>query len=223
VNETVHKYIFNPKANGLTRKNLTPQAYGCLLEYGRKYACELVADAQDFAWHAGKSEVEALDMELAHDMREDSGPISASLPPRNEVMAIAEEINRIPLPPIPRYCYGGIVLPPQEHQLTARTFDIVSSAANATKRTLIPAEVEEVPKTDTNGGIEPYASYGANKSKRIPVNLKSKEKDKEITANNMETYDVDSSAVTKAEEVLDLEINDAAQMDLDVPDAELVI
>jgi hypothetical protein len=141
----------------------------------------LVADSQDFAWHAGRSEVDATDMELASDMREDAGPIADALPPRHQVMAMAEELNRIPLPPIPSYCYSGIALPPQEQQLTARTFDVVSSTAAITnKRVLVSAGAENDEDEDENNKSaagEPSASYGANKSKRISVSLKSQEKE----------------------------------------------
>ena len=40
----------------------------------------------------------------------------------------ATEVNRTPLPSIPMNCYNGVVLPPVEQQLTARTYDVVNGA-----------------------------------------------------------------------------------------------
>ena len=39
--------------NSMTRSDVTPQAMACLLEQARRYAQELLEDAQDYAAHAG--------------------------------------------------------------------------------------------------------------------------------------------------------------------------
>lgn len=120
------------QSSGLTRSNLTPRAYACLLEQARRYTLELLADAQDYALHAARDSISTLlpcDLLLAAEMREDVHGISSTLPCVEDIQGMADEVNRVPLPAIPRDCYGGVVLPPVEDQLTARTFDVVNGAS----------------------------------------------------------------------------------------------
>ncbi|KAL7541338.1 hypothetical protein ACHAXR_011964 [Thalassiosira sp. AJA248-18] len=123
------------KANGLTRTDLTPKAYACFLEQARRYALELLADAQDYAIHAQRNTIPALlpaDILLAVEMREDGGGggggVQSTLPSPQQISDLASEVNRAPLPPIPINCYNGVALPPVEQQLTARTYDVVNGA-----------------------------------------------------------------------------------------------
>ena len=70
--------------------------------------------------------ITSADLLLAAELRSDNS-LSATLPAPHEISSLAEELNRAPLPPLPATCYNGIVLPAPEFQLTARTFDVVSS------------------------------------------------------------------------------------------------
>ena len=100
-------------------------------------------DAQDYAGHCSRNDVTAADLKLAVEFRDDfGGPAdnaaggctgASHLPVPEQIAIIAEEVNRVPLPPVPTDCYNGIVLPAPEHQLTARTFDVVTSARVAQK------------------------------------------------------------------------------------------
>jgi len=123
------------RSNGLTRNDATPKAYACFLEQARRYALELLADAQDYATHAQRSTIPALlpaDLLLAVDLREDGGGgvqgVPSMLPTPEDIADLASEVNRAPLPPIPINCYNGVALPPVEQQLTARTYDVVNGA-----------------------------------------------------------------------------------------------
>jgi len=119
------------KANGLSRADVTPKAYACFLEQARRYALELLADAQDYAIHAQRNTLPTLlpeDLHLAAQLRGDLHGIPSSLPNFEELSEFASEVNRVPLPSIPTNCYDGVVLPPVEQQLTARTFDVVNGA-----------------------------------------------------------------------------------------------
>ena len=103
--------------------------YLCLKSYS--FALEIINDAQDYAGHCSRSEIKPSDLHLAVEFRdegldEDGG--SSHLPPPNRIAKLAAEVNRALLPPIPENCYNGIVLPDPEYQLTARTFDVVTSA-----------------------------------------------------------------------------------------------
>jgi len=176
---------------GLTRSHLTPRAYACLLEQARRYTLELLADAQDYALHAQRgssdnsSMIAALqpsDLLLAVEMREDTNGVSSTLPRVEDVQYVAEEVNRVPLPSIPRECYGGVVLPPVEEQLTARTFDVVNGA-RVVQRMMrggdYPMGLSEVGNLGKKGGGggggggRKTGSYGAATGRQISVNLKS--------------------------------------------------
>ncbi len=170
---------------GLSRSNLTPRAYACLLEQARRYTLELLADAQDYALHAQRDSIAALlpsDVLLAVEMREDTNGVSSTLPRVEDVQCVAEEVNRVPLPAIPRDCYGGVVLPPVEEQLTARTFDVVNGA-RVVQRMMrggdYPMGLSEVGSLSKKGGGggggggRKTGSYGAAMGRQISVNLKS--------------------------------------------------
>lgn len=163
------------EANGLTRGDVTARAFGCLLEQARRHALEIVADAQDYAYHAARSDVQSSDLLLAAEMREDesgggiAGAPSFSLSdalPHNPILSSAEELNRIPLPPIPPDCYNGAALPPaEEHRLTARTFDVTTSARVARRMGLggpaPPAAVFGALASAGAGGAASTAGGGA--------------------------------------------------------------
>jgi histone H3/H4 len=187
------------KANGLSRKDLTPKAYACFLEQARRYALELLADAQDYAMHANRSTLPTLlpaDLLLAADLRGDVNGIPSSLPTYDEMIDYATDVNRAPLPPIPVNCYNGVALPPVEQQLTARTFDVVNGARVAQRmlrggdvpltavelglvkrsnQAVIDAAVSSggVIKTSDNKKSKQNSSYGAGRGRQIAVHIKS--------------------------------------------------
>ncbi|KAL3759815.1 hypothetical protein ACHAWU_007559 [Discostella pseudostelligera] len=138
------------RANGLSRQDITPTAYACLLEQARRYTYELLANAQDYAIHANRNSFYSLlpaDILLAAEMladenntNDDGGGVGGSsgvggihgvastLPTPEELLEFAATVNRVPLPPIPSNCYNGVALPPVEEQLTSRTYDVVNGA-----------------------------------------------------------------------------------------------
>ena len=141
------------RANGLSRHDITPTAYACLLEQARRYTYELLANAQDYAIHAKRNSIHSLlpaDILLAAEMLADSNTddcgsgigsgsgsgsgagdihgVASTLPTPEQIMEFASTVNRVPLPPIPSHCYNGVALPPAEEQLTARTYDVVNGA-----------------------------------------------------------------------------------------------
>lgn len=125
------------RANGLSRHDITPTAYACLLEQARRYTYELLANAQDYAIHAKRNSIYSLlpaDILLAAEMLADSGVgdnihgVASTLPTPEEISEFASTVNRVPLPPIPSHCYNGVALPPADEQLTARTYDVVNGA-----------------------------------------------------------------------------------------------
>ncbi|GKY97241.1 hypothetical protein MPSEU_000682500 [Mayamaea pseudoterrestris] len=151
---------------GLSRADVTPQAMACLLEHARTYSIDLLVDAQDYALSANRMEVTRQDLQLAIDMNPDANATSSSshVPKLN---LMAQQINRVPLPPIPPQCYNGILLPPKQHQLTARTFDILC-ASSVSKRM---SKTMPVLRKTVTMQQEPQA-YGATKGPQIPIVLK---------------------------------------------------
>jgi histone H3/H4 len=151
--------------HGMTRADVTPQALACLLEQARRFAQELIADAQDYAYTVNRADVSRADLLLASEMRADH-PIATStqLPKLN---LVSQQLNRVPLPPIPSHCYSGILLPPKQHQLTARTYDVVSGAQVYRRMT---HKAPEAPKKKQSTTTQP--GYGASRGRQIPVKLK---------------------------------------------------
>lgn len=173
--------------NNLTRSDITPQAFACLLEQARRFAIEILTDSQDYAFVAGRTEIDRADLMLANEFRPDHPiAVSTQLPKLN---LLAQTVNRMPLPPIPTQCYSGVLLPPKNHQLTARTFDVVTSAQTA--RRMVQAAPPPPHKIKTgkkkaaswssSSAKEDKSSkpsYGAARGRQISVNLKKKEEPK---------------------------------------------
>ena len=149
--------------NHLSRADVTPQAYACLLEQARRHALELLADAQDYAYSANRQDITRADLLLAAEFRPDQ-PSFATHALHHKMAIVSHQVNRKPLPPIPIHCYSGIVLPPKEHQLTARTFDIVTGAQVAQR---MVGRLPTLVKSTANG-----PSYGASRGRQIPISLK---------------------------------------------------
>lgn len=175
------------RQTGLHKSDLSPQAMACLLEQARRYALELLTDAQDYAHVASVAhpaqDISKADLLLAAEMRADHPvAISSQLPKLN---VTATRVNRVPLPPLRSHCFSGVVLPPTEHQVTGRTFDLIHAGQVARRM------VQETPKTKSGkstGGASDAASaaaggggnasgaaassYGASRGRQIPIKLK---------------------------------------------------
>ncbi|VEU44951.1 unnamed protein product [Pseudo-nitzschia multistriata] len=173
--------------NGLTRSDVTPQAFACLLEQARRYAIDILTDSQDYAFVANRTEITKADLALANDFRPDHPTaVTAQLPKLN---LLAQTINRVPLPPIPTQCYSGVLLPSKRFQLTARTFDVVTSAQTAQKMVQAVPAFPAKAKTSSTGSssgttskkgtsssskksTKKAPSYGASRGRQIAINLK---------------------------------------------------
>ena len=204
--------------NNLTSDALTPSAYTALLEQARRYALELLVDAQDYAQHASRSTVASLtpaDVTLAAEMRGDANGVSSTLPKFEDMAEYASEINIKPLPPIPADCYNGVALPPLEEQLTRRTFDIVNGARIAQKM----MKGGDLPLSSVNVALEKRSvnvdhilskkadaktvgsktnpeksSYGAGKGRQIAIHLKDKGSADSSTPKKSDGKDTKSTA-----------------------------
>lgn len=171
--------------NGLTRADVTPQAFACLLEQSRRYAIDILSDSQDYAFVANRTEITKADLTLANEFRPDHPTsITTQLPKLN---LLAQTINRVPLPPIPTHCYSGVLLPSKRYQLTARTFDVVTSAQTAQR--MVQAVPALPPKSKSSSSsshgskkgtsqssskksTKKAPSYGASRGRQIAIHLK---------------------------------------------------
>jgi Transcription initiation factor IID, 31kD subunit len=173
------------RQTGLHKSDLSPQAVACLLEQARRYALELLTDAQDYAHVASAGhpaqDISKADLLLAAEMRADHPvAISSQLPKLN---VSATRVNRVPLPPLPTHCFSGIVLPPKEQQVTGRTFDVIQAGQVARRM------VQDAPKMKRKSSVDATSaaagaggsgnasgsgasSYGASRGRQIPIKLK---------------------------------------------------
>jgi len=160
-------------ANGLSLEDITSQAFGCLLESVRKFALELITDAVDYSMaiddddddggndhskdggsvQGGDAEsammmeeITPADLQLALEMQDDNQVNSGEN--LYHLTQIADEVNRSVLPPIPDYCYNGIVLPPPEYNLLGRTFDVVSRPRPSSSSRSGPNSIMQQSQTD---------------------------------------------------------------------------
>ncbi|RKP08469.1 transcription initiation factor TAFII31 [Thamnocephalis sphaerospora] len=107
--------------NTLGVEEYDPKVLPMLMEFAHRYMTDVFQDAQLYADHAGKRDVDLDDVQLAIQ-----GIVNNSFtgpPPREFLTELAAEKNSAPLPLIPeRY---GIRLPPEQYCLTGANYQIV--------------------------------------------------------------------------------------------------
>jgi hypothetical protein len=175
--EQVHVIESSMRHAGLQKSDVTPQAIACLLEQARRYALELLTDAQDYGHAAHSSqEITVADLLLATEMRVDH-PVEISLQlPRLNVAAA--RTNAAPLPSLPSQCFSGLILPPQDCQVTSRSFDLIHAGQVARKMVQETPKYHvksnaQVPGSDTAvAGVGVASLYGASRGRQIPIKLK---------------------------------------------------
>jgi len=182
-------------ANGIKNTSqITAQAFGALIEHGRLYALNLISDAGDYAQHYGSQAPSSDDLLLARDLAKDD--LQQQAMTRDALSEVAERTNREVLPCIPDHSYGGVVLPPLEHTLLGRTFDVVSEISADNTSLNAPAgglnvgesEGKKLSLNSIDGNNvqnnlkgtnidETVGSYGArrDRERQIDVKLKSRE------------------------------------------------
>ncbi|KAF9586296.1 Transcription initiation factor TFIID subunit 9 [Lunasporangiospora selenospora] len=92
-----------------------------LLEFAHRYTTDVFQDALIYSEHAGRMEVGLDDVKLAIQSRVNHS--FTSPPPKEFLLELAEEKNRVPLPLIPEKY--GIRLPHERHCLTAVNFQLI--------------------------------------------------------------------------------------------------
>ncbi|GJJ70510.1 transcription initiation factor TFIID subunit 9B [Entomortierella parvispora] len=92
-----------------------------LLEFAHRYTTDVFQDALLYSEHAGRTEVGLDDVRLAIQGRVNHS--FTAPPPKEFLVELAEEKNKVPLPLIPEKY--GIRLPHERHCLTAVNFQLI--------------------------------------------------------------------------------------------------
>ncbi|ORX89190.1 TFIID-31kDa-domain-containing protein [Basidiobolus meristosporus CBS 931.73] len=98
-----------------------PRVIHQLMEFAHRYTVDVFQDALVYSEHANKNDVDLEDIRLAIQGRVNHS--FTSPPPKEFLLELAEEKNKVPLPLIPEKY--GIRLPPERYCLTAVNFQIV--------------------------------------------------------------------------------------------------
>ncbi|KAI8804623.1 transcription initiation factor TAFII31, partial [Cladochytrium replicatum] len=97
-----------------------PRVVPQLFEFMHRYILDVLQDAQLFAEHANRQDIDLDDVKLAID-----GRVATSFtnpPPKEVLLELAQRKNNVPLPIISEKF--GVRLPPERHCLTATNFQI---------------------------------------------------------------------------------------------------
>lgn len=101
-----------------------PKVVHQLLEFAHRYTSDVFQDALVYAEHAGKSDLDLDDIQLAIQGRVNHS--FTTPPPKEFLLELAQEKNKMPLPLIPEKY--GIRLPADKYCLTGINFSIVPDA-----------------------------------------------------------------------------------------------
>ena len=81
---------------GVDKEHFDPTVLTALSEYARRFTQDILADAKDYATHAGRDEIETMDIRMALTLLDNrTSGIDTKMKALHEA---AEEINAIPLP-----------------------------------------------------------------------------------------------------------------------------
>ncbi|KAI8595927.1 transcription initiation factor IID, 31kD subunit-domain-containing protein [Dissophora ornata] len=121
-----------------------------LLEFAHRYTTDVFQDALLYSEHAGRTEVGLDDVKLAIQGRVNHS--FTSPPPKEFLLELAEEKNKVPLPLIPEKY--GIRLPHERHCLTAVNFQLIPELPPPGTQHSTLATVELM-DTSSTGGAAP--------------------------------------------------------------------
>ncbi|XP_031552788.1 transcription initiation factor TFIID subunit 9B-like [Actinia tenebrosa] len=97
-----------------------PRVVNQMLEFTYRYVTMVLDDAKAYSSHAGKKDIDTDDVQLAIQSRLDHSYTSP--PPRDFLIEIARQKNRIPLPQFqPK---SGLRLPPDRYCLTGKNYKV---------------------------------------------------------------------------------------------------
>jgi len=120
--EPLNAQVISLLLSSMGIKAWEPRVVPQLLEFLHCYVSEVLLDSQDYAAHAGRTNIELNDVRLTIESRLDKG----SRPPsRQELIRLARRKNQQTIPPLP-YKVPGVSLPPDEYCLTKENYQVLS-------------------------------------------------------------------------------------------------
>ncbi|KAJ3252848.1 hypothetical protein HDU77_004889 [Chytriomyces hyalinus] len=126
-----------------------------LMEFVHRYVLDVVADAQLFADHAGRTEIDADDVRLAVEAKMSHSFTGA---PSKEVLAsIAEAKNVAPLPVVNEKL--GLRLPPERNALTGLNFQILPRKPNFEDRLQKAAAAQTAANATQQPPVQPQQQF----------------------------------------------------------------
>ncbi|KAL5218408.1 hypothetical protein ABZP36_019092 [Zizania latifolia] len=149
------------RSMGLHEGEYEPRVVHQFLDLAYRYVGDVLGDAQVYADHAGKAQLDADDVRLAIQSKVN---FSFSQPPPREVLLeVARNRNKIPLPKsiAPP---GSIPLPPEQDTLLSQNYQLLAPLKP-------PSQVEET--EDDNGGanLTPTQTAISNQTNPNPNSL----------------------------------------------------
>ncbi|KAF0922316.1 hypothetical protein E2562_031808 [Oryza meyeriana var. granulata] len=147
------------RSMGLSEGEYEPRVVHQFLDLAYRYVGDVLGDAQVYADHAGKSQLDADDVRLAIQSKVN---FSFSQPPPREVLLeVARNRNKIPLPKsiAPP---GSIPLPPEQDTLLSQNYQLLAPLKP-------PPQFEET--EDDNEGANPTPTPTSNPTNPNPNNL----------------------------------------------------
>ncbi|KAF9172956.1 Transcription initiation factor TFIID subunit 9 [Mortierella sp. AD011] len=145
-----------------------------LLEFAHRYTTDVFQDALLYSEHAGRTEVGLEDVKLAIQGRVNHS--FTSPPPKEFLLELAEEKNKVPLPIIQEKY--GIRLPHERHCLTAVNFQLIPELPPPGKQhNLKDTSMSSLPTSDAMDISSTPTGPGASLSSNPPSLFKVKDDD----------------------------------------------
>ncbi|GAA94224.1 uncharacterized protein L969DRAFT_45844 [Mixia osmundae IAM 14324] len=137
-----------------------PGVVAILMEFAHRYTTEILTDALVYADHAHRGLGASSAANLTPDLADVRMALKAKLEhsmssawPKEFLMPLALELNRLPLPSLPESY--GVRLPPEKDRLTAANFDLVPRLSpklpNGLALGLKPSHAPRSPQQTHNG------------------------------------------------------------------------
>ncbi|KAJ3226816.1 Transcription initiation factor TFIID subunit 9B [Clydaea vesicula] len=147
--------LLNLLMEALGIKNYDPNCTLLLLQFMKTYTANLLQDAQAYAQHDNRTEIEHQDIQLAITQIVSSSFIK---PPSKDFLTdLAEKKNAIPLPIIGEKF--GIRCPPDRHNLTKNNFQILPSSEKTQNSTQSNSRPPNLPFLPSHQSLAPQSLY----------------------------------------------------------------
>ncbi|OQV19883.1 hypothetical protein BV898_06151 [Hypsibius exemplaris] len=111
-----------------TGKSVEPGVVERLVDFEYEYVSELITDARSVSQYLGKKDLDVEDLKLAKEMEEREMNFG-SRPNKQQLQALAQKVNEVPLPAVSKASFG-LRIPPDRFCMTSANFQ-TSDVADA--------------------------------------------------------------------------------------------